>query len=105
MESRDRELGLAMRQDSLHRALTAELPHDACRVYVNMGTGLGWICRYAEARATFDELLAYATRVHASIFVGVALVRLGELGWWSGQRAAALTQRQRIVEWMGSAHA
>ena len=64
MESRDRELGLAMRQDSLHRALTAELPHDACRVYVNMGTGLGWICRYAEARATFDELLAYATRAH-----------------------------------------
>jgi tetratricopeptide (TPR) repeat protein len=91
-----------MLQDSLRRALRLGLPHDACRAYVNIGEHFGWMCRYAEASAIFEELLAYATRVHASVFVGGGLVRLGELEWLSGQWAAALAQRQRIVEWMES---
>jgi tetratricopeptide (TPR) repeat protein/transcriptional regulator with XRE-family HTH domain len=102
MRSRDWEQGLAMLQDSLQRALKMGLPHDACRAYVNLGEGLGWKSRYAEVRTTFEEMLAYATRVHANVFAGVALVRLGELEWQVGQWDAALAWRQRIVEWMDS---
>ena len=98
----DRERGLAMLQDSLRRALKVGLPHDACRAYINMGEGLSWVCRYAEARTTFEEGLTYATRVHANLFVGVALVRLGELDWLGGQWAAALTRRQNLLERMDS---
>jgi predicted ATPase/DNA-binding XRE family transcriptional regulator len=98
----DSERGLAMLQDSLRRALTMELPHDACRAYFNMGDGLSYMCRYAEARTTFEEGLAYATRVHAIWFVGFALVRLAELDWLGGQWAAALARRQRLLEWMES---
>jgi tetratricopeptide (TPR) repeat protein len=100
MEARDRERGQAMLQDSLSRALRVGLPHDACRAYVNMGEGLGWVCRYAEARTIFEELLDYATHVHANLFIGVALVRLGELDWLSGQWTAALTRRQNLRERM-----
>ncbi len=99
---RDPERGLAMLQDSLRRALTKDLPHDVCRAYVNMGDGLIWMCRYAEARTTLEELLTYATRVHASVNVGFALVRLVELDWLGGQWAAALARRQRLSEWMES---
>jgi tetratricopeptide (TPR) repeat protein len=98
----DPERGLAMLQDSLRRALKMELPHDVCRAYFNMGDGLSYICRYAEARTTFEEGLIYATRVHAIWFVGFALVRLGELDWLGGQWAAALARRQRLLEWMES---
>ncbi|MBE7471936.1 MAG: hypothetical protein DPW09_19805 [Anaerolineae bacterium] len=100
--SRDRERGLAMLQDSLRRALRIKLPHDACRAYTNMAEVLFWMGRYAEARTTYEELLAYATRVQASLFIGDALVHLGELEWQSGQWAAALTRRERIVEWRES---
>jgi len=99
----DRERGLDMLQDSLRRALTLGLPHDACRAYGNMGDGLIWACRYAEARATFEELLIYATRVHAIVFVGFALARLAELDWLGGQWAGALARRPRLREWMESA--
>jgi len=99
---RDPERGLAMLQDSLRRALKMELPHDVCRAYFNMGDGLSYMCRYAEARTTFEEGLIYATRVHAIWFVGFALVRLGELDWLGGQWAAALARRQRLLEWMES---
>jgi transcriptional regulator with XRE-family HTH domain/tetratricopeptide (TPR) repeat protein len=97
---RDRDRGLAMLQESLRRALTVGLPHDACRAYGNMGDGLIWACRYAEARATFEELLIYATRVHAIVFVGFALSRLGELDWLGGRWAAALARQPRLREWM-----
>ena len=99
----DRERGLAMLQDSLGRALALGLPHDACRAYGNMGDALIWACRYAEARATFEELLMYATRVHAVVFVGFALARLAELEWLAGQWAAALARRPRLREWMEGA--
>jgi tetratricopeptide (TPR) repeat protein len=100
--SRDRERGLAMLQDSLRRALRIKLPHDACRAYTNMAEVLFWMGRYAEARTTYEELLAYATRVQVSLFIGDALVHLGELEWQSGQWAAALTRRERIIEWRES---
>jgi tetratricopeptide (TPR) repeat protein len=99
---RDPEWGLAMLQDSLRRALTKELPQDVCRAYLNMGDGLSWMCRYAEARTTLEEMLTYATRVHASVNVGFALVRLVELDWLDGQWAAALARRQRLGEWIES---
>lgn len=99
---RDPERGLAMLQDSLRRALTKELPHDVCRAYINIGDGLIWMCRYAEARTTLEEGLTYATRVHASVNVGFALVRLVELDWLGGQWAAAFARRQRLWEWMES---
>jgi adenylate cyclase len=101
-KSRDWARGLAMLQDSLRRALLVGLPHDACRAYNNIGEGLTAVSRYTEARTTFEALLVYATRVHASMFVGVALVRLGELDWLGGQWAAALTRRQNLQEQMDS---
>jgi len=94
----DPESGLALLQESLRRALDLNLPHDACRAYTNMGEGLIWQCRYEEARTTFEDLHAYASRIHAPLFSHVALTRLTELDWLAGRWAGALPRFQKLIE-------
>lgn len=97
--SSNSERGLTLLRESLHQALTLNMPHEACRAHVNLGESLVWHGRYAEAEAIFDKLLAYATQAGTVMFQGVALVRLTELDWWQGRWAAAMTRCQQIRVW------
>ncbi len=94
----DPKRGEAMLRESLRRALDLGLPLDTCRAYRNLGTMLARLGRYAEARATFEELQAYATRVHAPLFASTALVELTGLDWLAGRWRQALSRRQQIIE-------
>ncbi len=98
VKDRDVERGLAMLRESLQRALALGLPHDACRAYENLSEHLMGLCRYAEARAGFEEMWVYATRVYARAFAGDAVRRLADLDWWSGHWAATLARQQQIIE-------
>jgi DNA-binding SARP family transcriptional activator len=93
----DPERGLSNLHDSLRRALALGLVHDACRAYFNLGEDLAGLCRYAEARAVFDELQTYAGRAHAQGFAGGALRRLAALEWTSGHWAAVFTHWDEIL--------
>jgi tetratricopeptide (TPR) repeat protein len=96
----DSKRGEAMLRESLRRALDLGLPHDTCRAYGNLGAVLSRLGRYAEARAMYQELHAYATRVHAPLFAGSSLIYLTELDWFTGRWREALLRRQQIVEWI-----
>ncbi|MFL5807222.1 MAG: protein kinase domain-containing protein [Roseiflexaceae bacterium] len=96
----DPKRGEAMLRESLRRALALGLPHDTCRAYRNLGAVLSRLGRYAEARATFQELQVYATRVHAPLFAGSSLIDLTEVDWFTGRWREALSRRQQIVEWL-----
>jgi tetratricopeptide (TPR) repeat protein len=95
---RDPDRGLAMLQDSLHRALALGLPYDTCRAYGNLSWGFRQRGRYSEARATYADLIAYAERTDAALFALVAHIELAELDWHLGHWTAALARRQRILE-------
>jgi tetratricopeptide (TPR) repeat protein len=60
--------------------------------------GLG---RYAEARAMFEELYAYGTRIHSTLFTGLGLRLLIELDWKVGRWAAALARQPEALEAAG----
>lgn len=94
------ERGLDMLVESRERAVAAGLPHDACRAFTALGDSLLDLERYEEARSVYERLLAYARKVQAGMFEGVALVQLGYLDWWTGRWGAALTRGQEISEWM-----
>jgi DNA-binding SARP family transcriptional activator len=94
----DPERGLSMLRDSLRRALALRWPHDACRAYFNLSINLAGLCRYAEARSTYAELFAYASRVQVQTFATGAFRRLAALDWLAGRWGAALARRQQLVE-------
>ena len=94
------ERGLAMLAESQERAETMGWPHDACRAYAGLGDSLVSLEQYAEARAVYERMLAYARKVQAEMFEGVAAVQLGHLDWWTGRWGAAQTRRKEIQEWM-----
>lgn len=94
------ERGLAMLAESQARAEALGLPHDAGRAYTGLADSLLRLERYDEARAVYERLLAYARKVQAELFIGVALVHLGYLDWWTGRWRAALARRQALQEWM-----
>jgi DNA-binding SARP family transcriptional activator/tRNA A-37 threonylcarbamoyl transferase component Bud32 len=95
----DSTRGEAMLRESLRRAQDLGLPHDTCRAYGNLGAVLSRLGRYAEARATFQELHVYATRVHATLFAVSSLMYLAEVDWFTGRWREALAYRRQIVEW------
>jgi tetratricopeptide (TPR) repeat protein len=90
--------GLELLRDSLGRALALGLAHDACRAYFNLGEDLVGLCRYDEARATFEELYAYSERVQAQIFPGGAFRRLAALDWAGGRWAEVLDRWQALLK-------
>jgi tetratricopeptide (TPR) repeat protein len=96
----DPKRGEALLRESLRRALDLGLPYDTCRAYRNLGTVLSRLGRYADARATFEELQAYATRVHVPLFAGGSLLDLTEVDWLAGRWKEALARRQQILEWL-----
>jgi tetratricopeptide (TPR) repeat protein len=96
------ERGLAMLAKSLERAEALGLPHDAGRAYAGWTDSLVSLERYEEARALYESMLAYAQKVHASMFEGVAMVQLGYLDWWAGQWRQAWARRQAIMDWMAT---
>ena len=62
----DPESNLELMQESLRRALTANLPHAVCRGYANTATMLRFLDRYAEARDAFEACMLYAERLQMS---------------------------------------
>jgi len=67
------ERGLAMLVESQEQSEALGLPHDACRADAAFGNSLLWLERYAEARSSYEHLLAYARKVQAEMFEGVAV--------------------------------
>jgi tetratricopeptide (TPR) repeat protein len=96
----DPKRGEAMLRDSLRRALDLGWPHDTCRAYLNLGEALTGLGHYVEARAAFEELHTYATRVYAPLYAGSALVELAGLDWLAGRWKEALARRQQILDWL-----
>jgi DNA-binding SARP family transcriptional activator len=94
------ERGQAMLRESVRRALEANLPHDACRGRLNLGEGLAGLDYYEEARATFEELYAYAAHVSTALYAGSSLIELAQLDWLTGRWSDALARRQQILEWL-----
>lgn len=96
------ERGLSMVARSQQRAEALGLPHDAGRAYAGWTDALVTLERYEEARAVLQRMLAYARKVKARMFEGVALVQLGYLDWWAGRWRQAWERRQEIREWMNT---
>ena len=97
--SADPERGLDLLRESLRQSLALNMPHEACRVHVNLGESLVWHGRYAEADTIADSLLAYATQVGTTLFQGVALVHRIQLEWWLGRWAPAMRRCQELSTW------
>jgi tetratricopeptide (TPR) repeat protein len=100
LNSGDMERGRAMLQESVQRALAANMPHDACRGRLNLGDGLASLDDYEAARATFEELHAYAARVGAALYGGSSLIELAHLDWIRGSWSASLARRHQILKWL-----
>ncbi|MGQ0600303.1 MAG: ATP-binding protein, partial [Anaerolineales bacterium] len=96
----DPERGLAMVRESLRRALDLSLPHDACRAYLNIGDCLTGLSRHAEARAVYDELYTYATRVHARTFIPTAVLQRLHMDWLVGKWAFALADQPLVTQFV-----
>jgi predicted ATPase/DNA-binding SARP family transcriptional activator len=98
------ELGhdLAMISEVQERAEEMGLVHEACRAYAGLGDSLVAFEQYAEASALYERMLAYARKVQAALFEGVALVQLGSLDWWAGRWRIALDRLGEIEEWMAA---
>lgn len=94
----DQERGIAMLWESARRAVELGLPHDAGRAYHCLCEDLVWLCRYAEARTALEEMLAYVSRVRLALFVDAARIRMAELDWLEGKWAAALAQRNELID-------
>jgi tetratricopeptide (TPR) repeat protein len=92
-----------MLRESVRRALDANMPHDACRGRLNLGEGLASLDYYEEARATFDELHAYAARVSTALYAGSSLVELAQLDWITGRWSDSFARRRQILEWLEQA--
>ena len=94
------ERGLAMIAASQVKAEALNLPHDTCRAYAGWGDVLINLERFDEARTVYERMLAYAEKIHAGMFQGVALIQLAYLDWWGGHWRAAWKRGLAIQEWM-----
>lgn len=94
------ERGLAMLRDSLRRALSGNLAHDAMRTYLGLAEQLLSLGRYTEAGKTYGDLLVFAQRVQSDLFTGIALRSLVQVQWLTGRWTDALTHRQQLLDWM-----
>jgi len=103
LSSGEVERGRAMLQESVDRALEANMPHDACRGRLNLGEGLASLDYYEEARATFDELHVYASHVGTALYAGSSLIELAHLDWIMGRWSASLARHAQILEWLDRA--
>ena len=97
----DQEQGLSMLQASLDRARELGLPYEVGRACYNRSESLFGLGRYAEARQMFEELYAYGTRIHSTLFTGLGLRLLIELDWNVGRWAAALARQPEALDVAG----
>jgi tetratricopeptide (TPR) repeat protein len=89
------ERGLALIQESLRRALAANLPHAVCRGYANSADTLRHLDRYAEARDAYQAFVAYAGRLHMGMYAHYARAELFHLEWLRGDWSA--WQRHQLL--------
>ena len=106
----DPESNLELMQESLRRALTANLPHAVCRGYANTATMLRFLDRYAEARDAFEACMLYAERLQMSDYACYSRAELFHLEWlhgdWSAwqRHLAPLTEYFDIMHSIGTAY-
>ena len=89
------ERGLALIQESLRRALAADLPHAVCRGYANLADALRHLDRYAEAHDAYQAFVAYAERLHMGMYAHYARAELFHLEWLRGDWSA--WQRHQLL--------
>ena len=89
------ERGLALIQESLRRALAANLSHAVCRGYANSADALHHLDRYAEAHAAYQAFVAYAERLHMGMYAHYARAELFHLEWLHGDWSA--WQRHQLL--------
>ncbi len=82
------ERGVPLIQESLRRALAANLPHAVCRAYANSADALRHLDRYAEAHDAYQAFVAYAERLHMGMYAHYARAELFHLEWMRGDWSA-----------------
>ncbi len=94
------ERGLALIQESLRRALAADLPHDVCRSYANVADTLHHLNRHVEARDVYQSFVAYAERFHMGMYVHYARAELFHLEWLQGDWSAWQRHQPLLTEFL-----
>ena len=92
------ERGIALIQESLHRALAADLPHAACRGYANSADALRHLDRYTEAHDAYQAFVAYAERLHMGMYAHYARAELFHMEWMRGDWSAWQRHQQLLFE-------
>ena len=92
------EKGLPILRESLQRSIAASLALDACRAYYNLGGILQLQCQYIEAKELTEALLSYASKTYVKNLANLALWRLMDINWLTGQWNAALVFRDQMAE-------
>jgi DNA-binding SARP family transcriptional activator/tRNA A-37 threonylcarbamoyl transferase component Bud32 len=96
----DAERGQAMLRRSWQRAVELNLPYDACRIAYLLGERKIDLGLSAEARAVFEELQTYATRMQMPLHAGLSSISLARLDWLTGRWQSALARREDILAWI-----
>ncbi|MFN8597913.1 MAG: AAA family ATPase [Anaerolineae bacterium] len=92
------ERGVALIQESLRRALAADLPHAVCRGYANFADALRHLDRYPEAHDAYQAFVAYAERWHMGMYAHYARAELFHLEWLRGDWSAWQRHHQLLLE-------
>lgn len=92
-----------MLEESIQRAIDGNLPHDACRGRLNLGSGFIRLDHYNEAKATYEALHNYANKVHTTLYITSSLIELSRIDWLRGQWRDALLRGPQIREWLEEA--
>lgn len=98
------ERGLALIQESLRRALAAQLPHAVCRGYANAGTALRLLDRYAEARDTFQAFVAYSEQFQMGDYACYSRAELFHLEWLHGDWSAWQRHQPQLSDYLSIMH-
>ena len=98
------ERGLALIQESLRRALAANLPHAVCRGYAITGTTLHLLNHYAEARAAFQAFVTYAERFQMGDYACYSRAELFHLEWLQGDWSARQRHQPLLAEYLSIMH-
>jgi DNA-binding CsgD family transcriptional regulator len=94
----DFERGRSILQESIQRAIAANLPQHASRAYYNLGVMFQRQCLYKQAEDMMKELYAYSVKFYTRTYTHLALWRLVWINWYIGRWDVALNYRLQMPE-------
>jgi len=97
----DPDEAIAMLRESKELALKHRLPHDLCRAYYNLASGLLGLSRTEEAWVEYDGMLQAARRWSLPLFAAGALIELAYVEWGTGRWREALARSVEVAGWLG----